>query len=144
VAGGSFSVLGGQSFATVGALYNAGDLTLSPASILTVKGNFTQTSTGTLTIQIGGAASAPTFGQLISTTGSVTLGGTLQVTSSVLPAVGSSLEILKNQGHAAIKDTFAGLAEGSTFTVKNGTTTMTFRITYVGGGGNNVVITRIS
>jgi hypothetical protein len=37
-----------------------------------------------------------------------------------------------------------GLANRGEFTVKSGPTTMTFQISYVGGGDNNVVITRIS
>ena len=40
---------------------------------------------------------------------------------------------------------FAGLAQGSTFKVTLGATTMTFKITYAGkdqGGSHNVVITR--
>jgi hypothetical protein len=60
-----------------------------------------------------------------------------------VPAVGSSFEILNNEGSGAISGTFAGLAEGSTFTVKVGGTIMTFQITY-GAGGNDVVIKRIS
>src|SRR5262249_25069211 len=43
--GASFSLLGGQSFTTTGALTNNGSLTLSPGTVLTVGGSFTQTST---------------------------------------------------------------------------------------------------
>jgi uncharacterized repeat protein (TIGR03803 family) len=145
--GGSFSLRGGQSFTTTGALTNNGSLTLGPGSILTVSGSFTQSSTGTLAIQLGGSNSAPTFGQLVSTTRSVTLGGKLSVTSTVVPTVGSSFEVLDNEGNSAISGTFANLPEGATFTVKKGTTTMTFKISYVGSDGDgskNVVITRIS
>jgi uncharacterized repeat protein (TIGR03803 family) len=144
--GGSFSLLGGQSFTTAGTLTNNGSLTLSPGSILTVNGSFTQSSSSTLVIQLGGTNSAPTFGQLLSTTGSVTLAGDLQVTSTVVPAVGSSFEVLDNEGNAAISGAFANLPEGATFTVKKGTTTMVFRISYVGSDGDgskNVVLTRI-
>jgi hypothetical protein len=65
----------------------------------------------------------------------------------VVPAVGSSFELLDNEGNSAVGGIFAGLAEGSTFTVTVGTTTMKFRITYAGkdkGGSHNVIITRIS
>jgi hypothetical protein len=145
--GGSFSLLGGQSFTTTGALTNNGSLTISPASILTVSGSFTQSSTATLAIQLGGTSSAPTFGQLLSTTGSVTVAGKLSVTSTVVPVVGSSFNVLDNEGNAAIGGTFANLSQGSTFTVKKGTTSMTFGISYIGGdddGSNNVVLNRIS
>jgi uncharacterized repeat protein (TIGR03803 family) len=145
--GASFSLLGGQSFTTAGALTNKGKLTVAPGSVLTVNGSFTQTSTGTLTIELGGTRTSPTFGQLVSTTGTVALGGSLDVTATVLPAVGSAFELVDNEGDTAISGTFAGLAEGTTFTVKRGTKTMTFQITYVGtdsDGRHNVVITRIS
>jgi len=69
----------------------------------------------------------------------------LVVTSTVVPAVNSSFQTLNNEGAGAISGTFSGLPDGGTFTVKVGTTTMTFKITYKGGsGGNSVVITRIS
>jgi uncharacterized repeat protein (TIGR03803 family) len=145
--GGSFALSGGQTVTTAGALTDSGGLTLGPGSTLTVSGSFTQTSTGTLTIEMGGTSSAPTFGQLSSTTGTVTLAGSLQVTSTVVPAVGTAFEILDNAGNAAVGGTFAGLPEGSTFTVTSGGTAMVFTISYVGtdtDGSNNVVITRSS
>jgi hypothetical protein len=58
--------------------------------------------------------------------------------------VGTAFTILNNQGSSAIKGTFAGLPDGSTFTVKVGGTVMTFRISYVGGTGNDVTLKRIS
>jgi hypothetical protein len=145
--GGSFSLLGGQSFTTTGALTNKGRLILSPGSTLTVSGSFTQTSTGTLTLELGGTNTSPTFGQVVSTTGTVALAGSLKVTSTVVPAVGSSFEILDNAGNSPVSGTFAGLPEGSTFKVKGGPATMTFQITYAGidaDGTHNVIITRVS
>jgi len=68
----------------------------------------------------------------------------LKVTSSVVPAVSTALKLLNKQRAGAVSGVFTGLLEGSTFTVKSGSTTMTFKITYVGGTGNDVVITRIS
>jgi hypothetical protein len=128
-----------------GALTNNGSLTLAPGSVLTVKGGFTQTSTATLAIQLGGTSSAPTLGQLVSTTGSVALAGNLKVTFTVLPTVGSSFSILDNEGNASIGGTFAKLPQGATFTVTIGTTKMTFAVSYSGSdgdGSHNVVITR--
>jgi hypothetical protein len=144
--GAGFSLLGGQAFTTTGALTNNGSLTLSPGSILTVGGDFTQTSTGALTIACGATNQKPAFGQLVLT-GLVALAGSLNVTSTVVPAVGSSFELLDNEGNSAIFGGFARLAEGSTFTMTVGTTTMTFQITYAStdsDGKHNVVITRIS
>jgi uncharacterized repeat protein (TIGR03803 family) len=146
-AGASFSLLGGQSFTTAGALTNKGSLTLAPGSVLTVSGNFTQASTGTLTIELGGTNKSPTFGQLVSATGTVALAGSLDVTSTAVPAVGSAFELLDNEGDASISGMFKGLSEGATFKVTAGTTTMKFKITYGGkdaDGKKNVVIRRTS
>jgi hypothetical protein len=144
-AGGSLSLLNRVSLTTAGALTSSGNITLSPGSILTVNGSFTD-SAGTFTIQIGGTSADPTFVQVVSTSGSIVLGSSLKVTSTVIPPLGSKFEILDNAGNSPINGIFAGLAEGSTFTVKVGITTMTFKISYLGSdadGSNNVVITRI-
>jgi uncharacterized repeat protein (TIGR03803 family) len=145
-AGANFSLLDGQSFTTAGALTNKGSLTLSPGSVLTVSGSVTQTSAGTLNTELGGTATSSGLGQLVSTTGTVTLGGNLDVASTgVVPAVGSALELVDNEGNAAIKGHFAHRAQGSTFKVVLGWTTMTFKITYTGTDTDdmmNVIITR--
>jgi hypothetical protein len=87
--------------------------------------------------------------QVVSTTGTVTLAGSLQFTVGLV-GVGSAFELLDNEGNSAISGTFAGLPEGATFKVKVrsivGWTTMTFQVTYVGtdtDGSNNVLVTRI-
>jgi uncharacterized repeat protein (TIGR03803 family) len=145
--GASFTLLQGQSLTTTGALTNLGKLTLGTSCLLTVGGAFTQLSTGTLTVELGGTDTAPNFGHLLSTTGTLALAGALNVTSTVVPAVGSSFKILDNEGNLPVTGIFAGLPEGATFTVTAGTTVMTFQITYAGSDGNgsqNVFITRIS
>jgi hypothetical protein len=140
---GTFMLSGGASFATAGSFSNSGSLTLSPGSLLTVNGAFTEGSTGKLTVQIGCTASSPTFGGIVST-GPMSLGGTLAVASKVVPPVGSSFEMCNNESAAAVAGMFSGLPEGATFTVKVGTTTMTFQISYLGGNGRSVVLTRIA
>jgi uncharacterized repeat protein (TIGR03803 family) len=145
--GASFSLLDGATFTTARALRNKGSLTLSPGSVLTVGGNFVEQPAGTLAIELGGTDAAPTFAQLVSTTGTVALAGSLSVTSTVAPVVGTSFEVLDNGGNSAISGTFAGLAEGATFTATVGGTTMTFQISYAAtddDGDQNVLITRIS
>lgn len=140
--GATFSLLGGQAFTTAGALTDNGSLTIGPNSILTVSGGFTQGSTATLTIQMGGTNSSPTIGQLVSTTGSMTLAGNLKVTTTVVPGLNSSFELLDNEGNSAISGTFV---QGTTLTVTKGSTKMTFSINYTGNDGdgtNNVYITR--
>jgi hypothetical protein len=145
--GASFSLLGGRSFTTAGALTNNGLLTLGPGSVLTVGGSFTNGEYGTLTTGLGGTRKKPEIGQVVSTSGQVALSNSLHVYSTVLPPVGSSFELLDNEGNSAIRGTFTLLAELATFTVKAGTKLLTFQITYKGRGADgsqNVVITRIS
>jgi hypothetical protein len=145
--GGSFTLAGNQSFSTAGALTNDGSLTLGPGSVLTVNGSFTEAATGKLTLQMGAVSGTTEVGTIVSTTGMVSLGGSLSVTSTAIPAVGSSFTIVDNEGNSAISGNFTGLTEGATFTVKKGATTMTFQITYAGNDGDgthNVVITRIA
>jgi hypothetical protein len=144
-AGGSFTLAAGQSFTTAGALTDNGTLILSPGSVLTVSGSFTETSTGKLIVQMGTVSGATAVGYVVSTSGTVSLAGKLSVTSSVAPATGTAFDILDNEGNAAIGDSFEGLGEGNTFKVKDGATTMTFEISYLGSdddGSQNVVITR--
>jgi hypothetical protein len=136
---GTLSLLGGQTFMTTGDFNNNGTLTLGPGSTLAVSGSYVQTVTGTLNVQIGGTATSPTAGTITtSSTGTVTLGGSLNVTATVKPAVGMAFKIVNNKGSAAVHGIFAGLAEGASITV-NG---MTFKISYRGGDGNDVVLTR--
>jgi len=55
------------------------------------------------------------------------------------------LTLIHKTSAGAIKDTFAGLAEGATFpVVVDPKTTFWFKITYKGGDGNDVVVTRLS
>jgi hypothetical protein len=137
---GSLSLLGGASL-TTGSFTDDGTLTLGPASALVVKGKFTENADGTLIEQLGGTSSSPTFGSVTATVG-VSLAGGLKVTSAVVPAVGSSFEIINNASSSATSGAFTGVPEGSTFTVTVGSTTMTFKISYKGGTGNDVVLTR--
>ncbi len=63
-----------------GSLSNAGEVDLgSNPGTLAVSGNYTQTSTGVLTIQVGGATAGSLFDQ-VNISGTATLGGTLTAT----------------------------------------------------------------
>jgi hypothetical protein len=64
---------------------------------LTIQGNYTQTASGILLIQIGGAN---TYGQLL-VTGTATLNGTLEVSflDNYVPAAGTSFQILTFANH---------------------------------------------
>jgi autotransporter-associated beta strand protein len=100
---------------------------------LTVAGDYTQrTKDSTLAIQIKGGQND----QLV-VSGKVSLGGTLTVKASGKLNVGDTYTLINNIGSSPITGTFAGLKEGATLTV-DGTN---FRISYVGGTGNDVVLT---
>jgi hypothetical protein len=140
----SLTLSGGRSFTTVANFTNNGRLTIGRGSVLTVNGGFTQASSATLLLQMGLVSGNLTVGSIVTTSGTDTLAGGLTVSSTAVPTVGSSAEILDNEGASGISGIFAGLPEGATFTIKVGSVTMTFRITYKGDAGNDVVITRIS
>jgi hypothetical protein len=139
---GSFSLLNAQSFATAGSFTDSGQLILGPGSTLTVNGNFAQSSKGTLTVQMGGTNTTPLIGSIATVpTGTVSLNGQLRLTiSHVTPAVGSTFDILDDGSASAISGIFTGLPEGASIIVSG----MTFRISYVGGDGNDATLTRIS
>jgi uncharacterized repeat protein (TIGR01451 family) len=97
------------------------------------------------------SAGAPAFSvELNGTTAGtdydrVNVTGTVNLTGSVLSGSvgfaatdGMTFIIITNDGGEAITGTFAGLAEGATTTISG----QTFRVSYVGGTGNDVVLTR--
>ncbi|MBS0346675.1 MAG: DUF4347 domain-containing protein [Proteobacteria bacterium] len=95
---------------------------------------------GTLEMNAAGASS---YDQIVVQNGAVTLtGSTLSFTlkTGYVPTVGDHLTLIDNQGSSAVVGTFSGLAEGSTLTVGNAS----FQISYVGGTGNDVVLTRLA
>src|SRR5262249_40503808 len=57
--------------------------------------------------------------------------------------LGSQFMIVKNDGRQAIDGQFAGLAEGATLPSGGALSGRLFRISYVGGDGNDIVLTRI-
>ena len=78
----------------------------------------------------------------LAVNGTVTLSNpTLTVTfPAAVPPAGTSFVIIANDGTDPVSGTFAGLPEGTTFTV--GATAL--RITYAGGTGNDVVLTAVN
>ena len=100
-------------------------------------GNISFTSGSVFNPEINGTTVGTQYDQL-NVTGTVGLGGaTLTVTLGFTPAAGNTFTIINNDDTDAVTGTFAGLAQGATFT-ESGTT---FQISYVGGDGNDVVLT---
>ena len=76
----------------------------------------------------------------VNVTGGVTLGNaTLNVVLGFTPSAGQTFTIIANDLADAVVGTFSGLPEGSIFTAGAGR----FRISYVGGTGNDVTLTAI-
>ena len=96
-AGAGFTAEGGTTALGGGSLINSGSLTLGTGgagagATLNLAGSYTQTSTGTLDIQIGGTPTSGLFGQLVAT-GTATLAGTfnLGLVNSFVPPSGTAL-----------------------------------------------------
>ena len=135
-------VLGGNGVvgpvtATAGAI-SPGD---GGAGLLTVNGTLNMSVGSSLAIDILNTTPGTGF-DVLRATSTVTLGGAqLIVSGSGSGAVNQQFVILDNQSPSPISGTFAGLAEGATFTAANG---QTYRISYIGGTGNDVVLTQLS
>ena len=131
----------------VGNVSNAG--IVAPGNspgVITVNGNYSQTSVGDLNIEIGGTTVGTEYDRL-TVNGTVTLGGDLIVTAynSFVPTAGNTFTILTNDGTDAISGAFVNLAEGATITNFLGSG-LTATITYVanadgGSVGNDVALT---
>ena len=109
----------------------------APGTITT--GNLDLETGSALAIEAGGTSPGAGGFDQVDVNGSVTLGGTLSFTllNGFTPSVGQTFEIINNDGNDAVNGTFAGLAEGATFTQAG----VTYSISYVGGTGNDVVLT---
>ena len=97
--------LGGNGGIVGGNVVNAGAVTPgTSAGILTIDGTYSQTSTGTLTVQLGGNASAE-YDQLIIT-GAASLDGVLEVKliNDFMPSAGDTFDILNWPGFAGSFD----------------------------------------
>ena len=108
---------------------------------------FPASAEGVLEIELGGASPGTTFDQFqvesSAINNSVNLNGAaldLKLINSFTPAVGANFRILNNLDGDTSTGTFLGQPEASTFTAGG----FTWSITYTGGDGNDVVITRIN
>ncbi len=94
---------------------------------------------GTYEFEVGGTAAGTGYDQ-IAVTGTVNLtGSTLLATlfNGFVPEVGQSYTIIDNDAADAVTGTFTDIAEGDTYTNQG----VTYSVTYVGGSGNDVVLT---
>lgn len=75
----------------------------------------------------------------VAVTGSVAIDGKLGLLETTPLAASTAHTIIDNDGTDAVTGTFEGLAEGAAITLASGNV---YRISYVGGTGNDVTITR--
>ncbi len=96
---GTFSVTAGASFRTFGSLTNSGSLTVGAGSVLTVSGDYTQTSTGAFDTQLGGAPASGQFG-LLAVSGMANLDGAFgaALVDGYSPSVGHDFAVLTYAG----------------------------------------------
>ena len=111
--------------------------------ILVVSGDTTLATGTEFAIEVGGttAGNGASFHDQMSVAGSVTIESSvaLSVThfNSFTPAPDDTFIIISNDSADAVTGTFNGLAEGASFMVDG----ETYVISYVGGDGNDVVLT---
>jgi autotransporter-associated beta strand protein len=134
----------GNTTVSAGKLILAGNLQ-SPAlgvatnARLAVEG--TPFSAGTFTLSSGSfleLRAMPSEADRLSVGGTVTLAGSLELVVAPGTSGGGAFVILNNRGSQPISGTFAGLPEGAQFNAGG----LTWQITYTGGDGNDVVLTR--
>ena len=116
--------------------------TVSPGSgapgKLTVGSVSFSDANATFVAQLNGTTAGTQYDQLSA--GTVTLNNcTLNASLGFTSAVGDTFRIIDNTGGGAITGTFNGLAEGASVTIGG----RAFTISYVGGTGNDCVLTRV-
>lgn len=102
---------------------------------LTVNGGYTQSGTGSLNVELNGLAAGTEYDQL-AVIGGVALGGALNPTVGFASKTNDTFVIVDNDSSDAVVGTFAGLAEGATLPISDGTAI----ISYKGGTGNDVTL----
>jgi autotransporter-associated beta strand protein len=101
-------------------------------------GSLTLAAGATLIADVNGAT-AGTQADEANVTGTVDLTGAMLSTSGTITSLpGQIVTLINNDGADAVTGTFNGLAEGSTVTI-NG---VNFKLSYVGGSGNDVTLTQ--
>jgi autotransporter-associated beta strand protein len=136
--GGTGTVSGAASVAS-GGLLSPGSPAADPGTLAT--GNLALVMGATYTVQINGAG-AGMFDQ-VNVTGTVNLGNaslSAALGAGFTPSAGQTFTIVNNDGTDAVVGTFAGLPQGATVVI-SGTD---FTISYTGGDGNDIVLTRVS
>ncbi|EKE78910.1 beta strand repeat-containing protein [Oceanibaculum indicum] len=142
-AGSAVTVASGGTLGGTGMV--AGTVTVQSGGTIAAGSSPGTLKTGDLTLLAGGTASfeldgttAGTQHDQIDVTGTVDLGGaTLSLDLGYTPTDGDSYIIIENDGVDVVTGTFSGLAEGASLSSGG----YSFKISYAGGDGNDVVLT---
>jgi hypothetical protein len=141
--GGAVTLAGGQliGVGTVGALSATAGTLAPPAGILTTSGAITLNGSTQLSVTLNSTDPSTGYTQLVASGPVDITGSTLNLVLGFTPDVGTAFSVITTSDTSPITGTFAGLAEGATITTPDGSV---FQITYQGGTGNSVVLTRIA
>ena len=115
----------------------------SPTGVLNINNGLHFTANGSYACKIGGTTPGANGHDQLNVAGVVYLLNAQLAPipwNGFVPAVGDTFLILQNDGTEPIGGTFLNLPEGATF----GALDTMFQITYLGGDGNDVSITRIA
>ena len=106
-------------------------------------GSLTFSSTSTLAAQLGGTTAGTGYDQVV-VGGNVDLGATTTLSLTLVPGyvpnIGDQFELIDNAGSGPVSGHFNGLVEGSLISTGG----QYFSISYVGGDGNDVVLTTVA
>ena len=145
---GALTVSGPGQFHLSGSSANtfSGGLTATNAPVFidhsVAPGSLTLNSTSALHVLLSGTTAGTQYTQ-VTTPGAIALGtSTLVIQLGFIPAPGAAFTIVNNTGTTPVSGTFLSAPEGSLVTAADGVTV--FRITYIGGTGHSVVLTRSS
>jgi autotransporter-associated beta strand protein len=133
----------------IGAFHNDGGTVqlgtpVASAGFQRLFSNTGSTGVGTIVFDLNGLIPGIEYDQVVNFPGpedppTITfLGGQVTINAQYNAAIGTVFRIIDNQGTGAISGTFDGLPEGAT--LMSGA--QQFRISYVGGDGNDVTLTR--
>ena len=132
----ALAVAAGATFAgtgqVTGTVTNAGTVATATGGTLAITGGYTQAAGATLLVPPTWSGSSR-----MSVTGAVALAGGLRIAPGTAPGDVGQLTLIDNTGSGPVSGTFDGLPEGATTTVAG----TTYRISYTGGDGNDVVLT---
>jgi autotransporter-associated beta strand protein len=127
---------------SLGGFVNASGAGVSPGSspgILAIADNLTFNGQSTFTVEMNGATAGTGYDQ-VTVDGQLTLGNAaLVVTAADSLPVGQALTVIDKTSGLDVNGTFAGKPEGTVFDLG----AVRLRISYVGGDGNDVTLTRL-